>query len=112
MNNLLSYCGLVDARIGASDKYLPVICEGSLSKLINENEGGIFCLLHGKLQAGWKENLKNLSELALLFRDFRVMLVRSNQTTYPPFLEIVYFSAVRLLASSCDNFNLFYHALI
>ena len=25
MNNLSSYCGLVDARIGASDKYLPVI---------------------------------------------------------------------------------------
>ena len=24
MNNLLSYCGLVDARISASDKYLPV----------------------------------------------------------------------------------------
>jgi hypothetical protein len=24
MNNLLSYCGLVDAKIRASDKYLPV----------------------------------------------------------------------------------------
>jgi len=36
-----------------------------LSKLINE-QGGIFCLLHEKLQAGWKENLKNLSEHALL----------------------------------------------
>ena len=24
MNNLLSYCGLVDARISASEKYLPV----------------------------------------------------------------------------------------
>ena len=24
MNNLLSYCGLVDVRINASDKYLPV----------------------------------------------------------------------------------------
>ena len=24
MNNLLSYCGLVDARINATDKYLPV----------------------------------------------------------------------------------------
>ena len=24
MNNLLSYCGLVDARISASDKHLPV----------------------------------------------------------------------------------------
>ena len=36
-----------------------------LSKLINE-QGGIFCLLHKKLRAGWKENLKNLSEHALL----------------------------------------------
>jgi hypothetical protein len=24
MNNLLSYCGLVEVRIGASEKYLPV----------------------------------------------------------------------------------------
>ena len=36
-----------------------------LSKLIND-QGGIFCLLHGKLRAGWKENLENLSEHALL----------------------------------------------
>ena len=26
----------------------------------------MFCLLHEKLQTGWKENLKNLSEHALL----------------------------------------------
>ena len=36
-----------------------------LSKLINE-QSGIFRLLHEKLQTGWKENLKNLSEHALL----------------------------------------------
>ena len=36
-----------------------------LSKLINE-QCGIFRLLHEKLRAGWKENLKNLSEHALL----------------------------------------------
>ena len=36
-----------------------------LSKLINE-QGEFFCLLHEKLRAGWKENLKNLSEHALL----------------------------------------------
>ena len=35
------------------------------SKLINE-QGGIFHLLHEKLRAGWKENMKNLSEHALL----------------------------------------------
>ena len=36
-----------------------------LNKLINE-QGGIFRLLHEKLRAGWKENLTNLSEHALL----------------------------------------------
>ena len=36
-----------------------------LSKLMNE-QGGIFRLLHKKLQADWKGNLKNLSEHALL----------------------------------------------
>ena len=36
-----------------------------LIKLINK-QGGIFCLLHKKLQAEWKENLKNLSEHVLL----------------------------------------------
>ena len=36
-----------------------------LSKLIKE-QGGIFCLLHKKFRVGWKENLKNLSEHALL----------------------------------------------
>ena len=36
-----------------------------LSKLINE-QGGIFRLLHEKLRAGWKENLKTLSEHAFL----------------------------------------------
>ena len=38
----------------------------SLSKLTNE-QGGIFCLSREKLQTGWKENLKNLREHALLF---------------------------------------------
>ena len=33
-----------------------------LSKLINE-QGGIFRLLHEKLRAGWKENLKNLTSI-------------------------------------------------
>ena len=32
MNNLLSYCGLVDARISASEKDLPVV-----SSLLNIN---------------------------------------------------------------------------
>ena len=36
-----------------------------LSKLINE-QGGIFRLLHEKLQTEQKENLKNLRERALL----------------------------------------------
>ena len=29
MNNLLSYCGLIDAKIRTSDKNLPVIGDGS-----------------------------------------------------------------------------------
>ena len=32
MNNLLSYCGLVDPRISASDKDLPVMTSVSLSE--------------------------------------------------------------------------------
>ena len=36
-----------------------------LSKLINEQRG-IFRPLHEKLRAGWKKNLKNLNEHALL----------------------------------------------
>ena len=36
-----------------------------LSKSLNK-QVGIFRLLHEKLQTGWKENLKNLSEHALL----------------------------------------------
>jgi hypothetical protein len=36
-----------------------------VSKLINR-KSVIFCLLHEKLRAGWKKNLKNLSEHALL----------------------------------------------
>ena len=35
-----------------------------LSKIINV-QGGIFGLLHEKFQAGWNENLKNLSESLL-----------------------------------------------
>ena len=43
----------------------------TLKSLIEEQTGineqsRIFCLFHEKLQAGWKENLKNLSEHALL----------------------------------------------
>ena len=36
-----------------------------LRKLTNK-QSGIYRLLHEKLQAGWKENLKNLSEHAFL----------------------------------------------
>ena len=33
MNNILSYCGLVHARISASEKDLPVICKITESKI-------------------------------------------------------------------------------
>ena len=52
------------ARLDFSD-FLPTLLAYLLRKLINE-QGEIFCLLHEKLRAGWKENLKNLSEHALL----------------------------------------------
>ena len=49
-------------RAGVEKKFtLPAFLQ---STLINQ-QGGIFCLLHEKLQAGWKENLKNLSDHAL-----------------------------------------------
>ena len=50
-------------RAGLEEKCNPACL--LLSKLINEQRG-IFRLLHEKLQAGWKENLTNLSEHALL----------------------------------------------
>ena len=40
MNNLLSYCGLVDARISASEKYLPV--QGQLNSLTYKIVGQYF----------------------------------------------------------------------
>ena len=56
-----------------------------LSKLINE-QGGIFRLLHEKLQAGWKGNLKNLSEHALLLgtSEYVSEILFLNYDTYPP----------------------------
>ena len=36
MNNLSSYCGLVDAKIRASDKYLPVPKHRSSEKILGE----------------------------------------------------------------------------
>jgi len=69
MGNPTNHCysEVPNRRADRKNSTLPAFL---LSKLINE-QGGIFCLLHEKLQAGWKENLKNLSEHALL-RDFRV----------------------------------------
>ena len=49
-----------------------------LSKSINE-QGGIFRLLHKKLRAGWKENLKNFSKHALLLRTSEYMLLFGNR---------------------------------
>ena len=47
------------------------------SKLTNV-QGGIFHLLHEKSQAGWKENLKNLREHALLLRISEYCLYNSE----------------------------------
>ena len=35
MNNRLSYCGLVDAKIRASDKDLPVTCSDSWMRMVS-----------------------------------------------------------------------------
>ena len=45
MNNFLSYCGLVDARISVSDKYLPV----HENKTHHSNQDLIFYFSHDKL---------------------------------------------------------------
>ena len=44
MNNLLSYCGLVDAKIRASDKDLPVktIFPSMIKKLTNKKTNALF----------------------------------------------------------------------
>ena len=45
MNHLLSYCGLVDAEIRASDKDLPVRKEHAAGKLVIAIEFVTLCLL-------------------------------------------------------------------
>ena len=42
MNNLLSYCGLVDAKIRASDKYLPVTLTAIYKDLIVDKDTTTF----------------------------------------------------------------------
>ena len=49
------------SRVGKSATLLAYL----LNKLIKE-QGNILFLLYEKFQAGWKENLKNLSKHALL----------------------------------------------
>ena len=64
-----------------------------LSKSINE-QGGIFHLLHEKLRAGWKENLKNVSVHALLLgtSEYRVGHTHneSDSTEYRPINKSVH----------------------
>ena len=55
---------LIDEETGINEQGATLLAY-LLSKLINE-QGGIFRLLHEKLQTGWKENLKNLSKQAFL----------------------------------------------
>ena len=44
MNNLLSYCGLVDAKIRASDKDLPVLPNETLNRLRYPQSKKNYCL--------------------------------------------------------------------
>ena len=41
MNNLWSYCRLVDARISAFEKYLPVTLEVALGEQVFQKQGNI-----------------------------------------------------------------------
>ena len=52
-----------------------------LSKSINK-QGGFFRLLHEKLRAGRKENLKNVSEYALLLGTSEYLCGRRNSFLY------------------------------
>ena len=45
--------------------FFPTLLTYSLTELTNKPAGNI-CLSNEKMRAGWKENLKNLSEHALL----------------------------------------------
>ena len=49
---------LIEEQTGINEQAWKQVPPCLLSKLINE-QGGIFRLLHEKLRAGWKENLKN-----------------------------------------------------
>ena len=48
MNNLLSYCGLVDAKIRASDKDLPVLTSDKMTKKNMKKILGITGIYLGK----------------------------------------------------------------
>ena len=57
MNNLLSYCGLVDAKIRASDIDLPVFVSGHLDRASND-EFSVECLFLFFQQTQQKSGLK------------------------------------------------------
>ena len=59
MNNLSSYCGLVDAKIRASDKDLPVFCYQNCSDLLREK----IVLVNEKTSKLKAKNLQNLQEV-------------------------------------------------
>ena len=66
MNNLSSYCGLVDARISASEKDLPVWYK---SMDIRENEMSVYCWVLLSLCVMFN---RNSSEFFLLVKDVSV----------------------------------------
>ena len=72
MNNLLSYCGLVDARISASEKDLPVL-KNLLSSFYKHNSctiSGSFLRLLNNAYAELSGNV----EKEVLFSDIHVKL--------------------------------------
>ena len=86
MNNLLSYCGLVDAKIRASDKYLPVCKTGSQESLLKARGYENFC---NRLYSKFVQNLPvqtvgfSLARPGSSFNGM-MMYVQRSHTTYSP----------------------------
>jgi hypothetical protein len=70
MNNLLSYCGLVDPRISASDKDLPVLIQTSsiFTKIISEGFGFIKYFSCNYFLRANQNQAKNCCQVDWIFR--------------------------------------------
>ena len=87
MNNLSSYCGLVDAKITASDKNLPVLIQFLAGRSQDETKCQISqCEIH-RVQTLTSFPIQLLT-LHLLFRALGMKHKRSLLTNNPVFLSV------------------------